>query len=260
MSHDELLRWADLVLADLDAMQPGRSFALPATTTTRDAYALQHEVVRLRERRGERVIGYKIGCSSRAIQQQLGASEPIFGRIFDTGCFASGARLSYARFADLAIEGELAIRLSRDLPGSPLPDDEYIAAIGSVFCVIELHHYGVMSSGGSLPALIATSGMHAGLVPSAELTCDPRSVPLVSELTVLINDEPVGSTSEPWSMGCPAAALRWLSQSLDQFGARLLRDQVILTGSVLPLFPVRPGARVVVAAQPLGCSMIEIDL
>jgi 2-keto-4-pentenoate hydratase len=259
MSRVELRRWAGLLLADLDALEPGRSFTIRPTLPARDAYALQQEVVRLRERRGERVIGYKIGCSSRVIQKQLGTDQPIFGRIFDTGCFRSGSRLSYARFAGLAIEGELAIRLCRDLPGSPLPDEEYNAAIGSVFGTIELHHYGVYASGGSLPALIATSGMHAGLIPAAETTFDSARVHTVLDLTVSIDEQPVGTTGEPWSMGSPAAALRWFSPSLDEVGARLICGQVILTGAVLPLFPVRPGARVVVEARPLGRCVAEVD-
>ncbi len=72
---------------------------------------------------------------------QLGVTEPIFGRLFDTECHPSGVRLASTRYANLAIEGELAIRLSRDLPGDPLSDRGYNGAIGSVFPVIELHHY-----------------------------------------------------------------------------------------------------------------------
>jgi 2-keto-4-pentenoate hydratase len=259
MSEDELHGWADLMLADLDARQPGRSFVPPVELATQHAYALQREVVRLRECRGERVIGYKIGCISRVIQEQLGIHQPIFGRVFDTGCVPPGSRLSHARFADLAVEGELALRLCRDLPDSPLPDDEYLAAIGSVFPVIELHHYGLRSTGPSLPALIATSGMHAGLVPPVEETACSGRVPLVRELNVRINDEPVGSTTEPWAMGSPAVTLRWLSTRLNEVGARLMRGQVILTGSRLQLFTVGPGAQVVVEARPLECCVVAID-
>jgi 2-oxopent-4-enoate/cis-2-oxohex-4-enoate hydratase len=101
--------------------------------------------------------------------------------------------------------------------------------------------------------------MHAGLVASTEAAPDSGSVPAVQELTVRINDQPAGSTTEPWSMGSPAAALRWLSTSLDEVGTRLLRGQVVLTGSVLPLFPIRPGARVIAEARPLGRCAVEID-
>src|SRR5215471_3263635 len=124
MSDDEIRGRAELLLGDMDAVRPGHSFVPPPTMTTREAYALQAEVVRLRERRGERVIGYKVGCISPVIQAQLGADRPIFGRLFDTGCFPPNSRLSHARFADLAIEGELAIRLARDVPGPILSDED----------------------------------------------------------------------------------------------------------------------------------------
>lgn len=260
MTSDELGKRAQSMLAELDARQPGGCAGSLAGLSIAEAYSLQQAVSRLRELRGEHVIGYKIGCVSRAIQKQLGVGQPVFGRVFDTGAFPSSSRLSLARFADLAIEGELAIRLSRDLPGTPLSDDDYIAAIGSVFPVIELHHYRVTSTGGGISALIATSGMHAGLIPSLEETSTSDGVPPVRELVVRIDDELVGATMEPWAMGGPAAVLRWLSLSLNEVGARLLCGQVVLTGSVLPLYPVRPGARVVVEARPLlGSSVIEID-
>ena len=49
------------------------------------------------------------------------------------------------------------------------------------------------------------------------------------------------------------------SARLAEWGLQLLRGQVILTGSALPLFPVKPGSRVVAEARPLGTSSVEID-
>ena len=71
---------------------------------------------------------------------QLGVKEPIFGRLFDTECFPSGVHLSCARYANLAVEGEMAVRLSKDLPSEPLSAKECREAIAEVFPVIELHH------------------------------------------------------------------------------------------------------------------------
>ena len=112
------------MLADYDARTPGQLFGEPLDLTTVQAYALQAEIARLREERGEKVIGYKVGCTSRAIQVQLGVKEPIFGRLFDTECHPSGVHLSSARYANLAVEGEMAVRLSKDLPGEPLSAEE----------------------------------------------------------------------------------------------------------------------------------------
>ena len=110
------------------------------------------------------MIGYKVGCTSTAMQKQLGIGEPIFAAIFDTGCFPYGAELSYRCFTNLAVEGELAVRLGRDLPAPLVGENACQAAIASVFPVIELHHYVLHSPQPSLVELVASGGMHAGFV------------------------------------------------------------------------------------------------
>jgi 2-keto-4-pentenoate hydratase len=259
VSPDELALWGGRVLADFDSLRPWQRFIPPDGLTPRQAYALQGEVARLREGRGERIIGYKIGCTSRAVRDQLGIREPVFARVFDTGCVPAGPRLTHAGYADLAIEGELAIRLSQDLPRGPLSDDEYIGAIGSVFPVIELHHYVLPATGRPVAALIASGGMHAGLVLAEQETACSGRVPLVRGVEISLNDRRAGMTGEPWTMGGPATTLRWLTTHLAEWGLQLLRGQVILTGSALPLFRVNPGSRVTVEARPLGRTSVAID-
>jgi 2-keto-4-pentenoate hydratase len=258
MSRDELAIWARQLLADFDSVRQWRSFVPPDDLTAEQVYALQGEVARLRKNRGERIIGYKIGCTSRVIQDQLGIREPIFGRVFDTNCFPAASRLGHAGFANLAIEGELAIRLSQDLPRGPLSDEDYIGSVESIFPVIELHHYVLPVNRHPLAALIASGGMHAGLVLAERETPCSDGVPAVTELDVVINGRITGKTSQPWTMGGPATTLRWLAARLAGWGLQLLPGQVILTGSALPLFPVGPGSRVVAEARPLGRSCVQI--
>jgi 2-keto-4-pentenoate hydratase len=90
----ELDEIARRMLADYDARTPSQVIGESLHLTTAQAYALQAEIVRLREQRGENVIGYKIGCTSRPIQVQLGVKEPIFGRLFDTECHASARKVA----------------------------------------------------------------------------------------------------------------------------------------------------------------------
>lgn len=258
MSRQELEDAPRRLLDDLDALRPWRSFVPPDDLTPRQAYGLQGEVARLRVERGERVIGYKIGCTSRAVRDQLGIREPIFGRVFDTGCHPSGSSLAHDRFAGPAIEGELAFRLARDLPPGPHSDEEYVAAIGSVFPVIELHHYVLPSGGHPLAALIASGGMHAGFVPACPETACRGEIPAVRSLDVLLDDRRGATTGEPWTMGGPAATLRWLSARVAEWGLSLRGGQVILGGAALPLFPVGPGSRVAAEARPLGRSDVSI--
>lgn len=257
MTANELRRMALCMLADFDARTPGELFSRPVDLTIPQSYELQSEIARLREQRGEKIIGYKIGCTSKIIQQQLGVSEPIFGRIFDTGCFRSGARLSYARYANLAVEGELAVRLSKDLAGSPPTEEECLGAIAAVFPVIELHHYILHEARSPGPELIASSGMHAGFVLAEE---SPRSGPsdLVHSLCICINGVRVGAVEDSGTFASARESLRWLAGRLAGIGLGLGQGQIILTGSPMPLFPVSAGSKIVVEASPLGKSWAEI--
>jgi len=253
---DELRRLADQQLADLDARTPNRLFSHPQELTICEAYALQQEISRLRERRGERLIGYKIGCTSPPIQRQLGLREPIFGRIFEAGCFESGARISRDNYVNLAIEGELAMRLAGDVPDSQWTDPEYLEAIESVFPVIELHDYVLCSPEPCCQELIASNGMHAGFVLAENLPAKPPVE--VQRMSLQVHDEEIDRTPEPWTMGGPIASLRWLASQVGPLGLRLLRGQVILTGSPMKLHRVSAGGRIVVEAPPLGRSCAEI--
>jgi 2-keto-4-pentenoate hydratase len=257
MAKDELRLMALSVLADYDARAPGGLFSRPVDLTIPQSYELQSAIARLREERGEKVIGYKIGCTSKPVQEQLGVSEPIFGRVFDTGCFRSGVRLSYARYAHLAVEGEMALRLSRGLAGSSPAEEECLGAIAAVFPVIELHHYVLHEARSRGPELIASNGMHAGFVLAEG---PPRSGPsdVVHSLCIRINGARVGAVEDPGALARASESLRWLAGRLAGIGMRLGEGQIVLTGSPMPLFPVSLGDKIVVEAPPLGKSCAEI--
>jgi 2-keto-4-pentenoate hydratase len=215
--------------------------------------------INAKESRAEEVTGYKVGCTSRAIQAQLAVSEPIFGRLFATECHPSGVRLSSSRFANLAVEGELAIRLGRDLSGSDISEEACRAAIEYVFPVVELHHYILPETSARGPWLIASGGMHAGFVLAETEARSPALVQFARSLSVQVNEVVVGYLEDAASLTCPIESLRWLAGRLAQFGLQLRQGQVILTGSPLRLFPVAAAGRIVVEAPPLGVSRVEID-
>jgi 2-keto-4-pentenoate hydratase len=250
---------AGVMLAHYDARAQSALFGEPIDLSIDKAYAIQAKIARLRTERGERIIGFKVGCTSPAIQKQLGVKEPIFGRIFESECQPSGVSLAWSRYANLAIEGELAVRLARDLPAEPLADAEYAEAIGSVFPVIELHHYVRPQNVHPGAGLIASGGMHAGFVYAEYETAVTRRLPLVEDIEVIIDQHSVGKTAGPWTMGSPAATLRWLSARLGASGLGLARGDVILTGSALPLYPVGRGSQIEALAGGLGRSCAAID-
>ena len=258
VSPDPVRRMAIDLLADYDGKTPGRLSCQPAALTVAQAYAVQAEVGRLREQRGERIIGYKVGCTSKAIQEQLGVQEPIFGRLFDTGCFRSGACLSHASFANLAVEGELAVRLGDDLCGPDVSVQACRNSIEDVFPVIELHHYVVPADRPHWQWLITSGGMHAGFVADEKGPGRRGLGNSAHSLSIAINDVIVGAVGDTEPLLCPIGSLRWLADRLAKIGLSLRKGQVILTGSPMKLYPVAALSRVVVEAPPLGVTRVEI--
>jgi len=230
-------------LADYRTRTPGTFFAEDdhPRLTLGDAYAVQDEVATLRAAEGEPVAGYKIGCTGPGTREQFGMDGPIRGFLYGSELHPSGAKLSYASYANLAIEGELAVRLG----------DE--AEIVCVFPVIELHNYVFRSKPPNLQELVANNGLHAGVVlPAADCAQWRGDELLVGVLRVKINGKMVEEGPMSGVPGGPAGSVEWLRRHLPEYGLTLRPQQLILTGTPLSLTPVRPGDSLCVTAERLG--------
>ena len=240
-------------LADYDARDPGRMFEeAPAIKSPGEAYLLQIEVAKLRILRGERLAGFKIGCVSDVVRRQLGMDRPLFGHVFCDEIRISGAELDPAAFANLAIEGEFAVRLARDIPDSDWLRSHMGGALAAFFPVIELHNYVLR---GRQPALelIASNGLHAGIVlPSQETKIDDPDQLSAETISVFQNGKTIGETTGNAVPGGPLGTLCPIIDQLGLFGIRLKKDQLVLTGSPLPLYPVKPGDSIDVVSGSHG--------
>ncbi len=219
-------------------------------------YAIQAAVARLRERRGEAVIGYKVGCTSPATQRRLGIDSPIFARLFEGERWASGVTLARERFLRLAFEGELAVRLGTDLPREP-DGDAVLAAVEGVFAVIELHHFPYGEGGPSAAELIASNGVHAGFVVTDGGMADLDDK--IARLSIEIDGREVADVSGPELTGTVARSLRWLARELPRQGGTLLPGQTVLCGTVAPLLPAPDAREVAVTTDRFGSVRCAIE-
>ena len=218
-----------------------------------EGYAIQAAVARLRRARGETVIGYKVGCTSPATQRQLAIDGPIFGRLFEGERWPSGVVLARDRFLPLAFEGELAVRLGRDLPDEPNAA-AVLASVDAVFAVIELHHFPYRESpyrerGPSAAELIASNGVHAGHVFA------DTGAPLDGErasLSIEIDGREVVAVSGPELTRTITSSLAWLARELPARGERLEPGHTVLCGTVAPLLPAPAAREVIVATDRFG--------
>lgn len=257
-SKTRFQEWATRQLADYNSHQPGTIFAEGVMLNIAEGYHLQSAVAELRQQRGDRIIGYKVGCTSPIIRAQLGIDHCVSGRLYDSELHKSGAVLSRKEYANLAIEGELAIELSRE----PTPEDFYEmkipACVVRLFPVVELHNLvmrGVQPSAGEL---IAHNALHAGIVRATGIC--PEEASGEPSLAIFVNAQLLEECRGPSLIQTIHTSLKWLMEMMRTGGDRLSTGQIILTGSIPSLIPIEEDCHIHVEAPPFGCVEVEFTI
>ena len=220
---------AEQMLRDYDAHTPGTPFANGLRLSVEEAYQLQKRVAQLRENRGEHIVGYKIGCVCPDNQESNGLSHPVYGRLWSSEQYVSGVTLATSEFANVAIEGELAISLCKDVWPHDASISVIAAAVERVFTVIELHN---LVLHGGYPAgaeLIGNNAIHAGVVRSAGTR--PPQASTCTDLSVALDGRTVGYWSERWWPEDILEAVPWLVAELARDERQLMAGQIILAGA-----------------------------
>ena len=209
------------------------------------AYSIQADLDALRKQRGDDQIGYKVGCISETIQSSLGIYQPIFGRLYAFEHWNSGITHPLSQFDGLAIEGELAVKIL--CPIADLADQEFTLrnVISGVFPVIELHHF---SSEELLtaPDMVARNAIHAGFVSCKTLESNDQ---FPNELVIKINEVEVARVSGEVNYRTVTTSLRWLADTVGKSDLPDRSNQIILCGSIAPLFPLTDGGHVEVTTD-----------
>jgi 2-keto-4-pentenoate hydratase len=248
--HVNLQSVAERMLRDYDARTPGTVFADGLRLSLEEAWQLQAAVASLRQLRGERVVGYKIGCVCPENQRQHGLAHPVWGRLWSTEQHTDGTWLSKHGFANVAIEGEFAVTLGRDID----PDDTSTATIlGSVeriFPVIELHNLALRGTDPKGHELIANNAIHAGVVHGQG--CNRPETSLETDLAIAFDGRMVDEWKGIRWPNDILQAVGWLTETLAQHGLRLRQGQSLLTGALGPPIPVGNAHHVRVASPRFG--------
>ncbi len=213
------------ILAPLGALAPADAEA---------GYAVQRQ---LAERLGAvPPAGFKIGATTKQMQDYLGLTGPAGGFVPASGLHANGATLRFADFLNPGVECEVGLRLGADLPPGPCTAEQAAAAVAEVFPAIEIveKRYGDLGELGT-PTLIADQVFHAAGVLGAP-AADWRGIDLGAVRGDFhINGKVVASGHGRDLLGHPLNALAWLAGSgaAAAFG-RLKAGQVVFLGSVTP--------------------------
>lgn len=218
----------------------------------RDAYAIQLALVARKTAAGARVVGKKIGLTSRVMQQQLGVDQPDYGHLFDTMTVLEGADVPMAELLQPRVEPEIAFVLRRDLTGPGVTREQVLAATAYVTPAIEIIDSRLRDWKIKLCDTVADNGSAARVVLGSAITrpdaVDLRLVGCVLEK----NGEVLGTGAGAAALGDPALAVAWLANTLATFGIPLKAGEIILPGALTRSEPVRAGDSIRVTYDRLG--------
>lgn len=206
-----------------------------------DAYAIQTINIERRTSSGERVIGRKVGLTSRPMQEMLGVDEPDFGVLTDRMMVEDGDLIALDALVQPRVEAELAFVMERDLAGPGVTTGVALAAIAGALPSVEVVDSRVADWKIKLVDTVADNASSGLLVLGGRMRkveeLDLRLLGVVVSRGGQLIDTGAGAAA----LGNPARCVAWLANKLGSFGAGLQAGDVILPGAVHRMVPVQPG-------------------
>lgn len=233
--------------AERERVQVRQTTLLHPDATIDDAYRIQAAWREIRVGRGERIIGHKIGLTSRAMQASMAISTPDSGFLTDAMAFEETDDIDSAAFCDLRVEVELAFVLGRDLGGPDVSVASVLAATDHVVPAVELiaarTHRTDPETGRTRTVVdtIADNAADAGIVTGGR-PVGPGEVDLRWVGALLYRNGTLEETGVAAGvLNHPARGLVWLARRYAEQGLSLEAGQTVLSGSFTRPVPVAAG-------------------
>ncbi|ORA16279.1 2-keto-4-pentenoate hydratase [Mycobacterium arosiense] len=224
-----------------------------------DAYEIQLINIRQRVAEGARVLGHKVGLSSKAIQQMMGVDEPDYGHLLDEMQLSEDTPVKTNRYLYPRVEVEVGFILNADLPGAGCTEDDVLAATEALVPSIELIDTRITDWKIELCDTIADNASSAGFV-LGEARVSPRDIDVKGIDAVLrCNGEVVAEGRTDAVLGNPVTAVAWLARKVDGFGVRLRKGDVVLPGSCTKAIDAHPGENFVAEFAGLGSVRLSFE-
>jgi len=249
-SKKELDIFANKILDDYDAKRPGIIFKEKIKLSNEEALIIQLNVAKLREKRGEQIIGYKIGCVSKETQSKMGFTQPASGYLWKSELYNSGVVLNKKDYTNPAMEAEFGITLNRDLKPEFNSFDYILESIEAIYPLIEIHNlmfYGDEPHGAEL---LSNNAIHAGII------LGPKTILPMNKIETdlkLIYDKKIidrwNNKKWPFDM---ISEIKWLIKEQARKNNILKQGNLILTGAYGFPVPINNKRLVEVTSSAFG--------
>ncbi len=259
MNKDSIEQCADVLYGAIKS----QSTVKPLTEThpdisIDDAYSISLRIVEKRVADGERIVGKKIGVTSKAVMNMLKVGQPDFGFLTDKMVYSQGQDMPISeQLIQARAEGELAFILKKDLCGPGITSADVLAATDYVMPCIEVVDSRIEDWRIKIEDTVADNAS-CGLLLLGDSAVDPREVDMSTCGMVVEKNGAIISTGAGAAvMGSPVNAVAWLANTLGEYGIALKAGEVILSGSMVPLEPVQAGDHLRVSIGGVGSASVR---
>lgn len=237
-----------LIEAERTGLQTGLLSVAHPDIDMDDAYAIQAQVVAAKVAAVDPVIGWKIGLTSRAMQQALNIDIPDSGVLTRSMQFATGATIPADRFIQPRIEAEIAFVMGADIGGADVTRDDVLAATDYVGPSLEILDTRILradpATGQARKVFdtIADNAANAGIVLGAERHTaeNLRWVGAIVSVNGTVEETGLGAGV----LNDPVQSVVWLARRMALYGNRIKAGQVILSGSFIRPIECPPATQI----------------
>ena len=250
LSQKELDTYSNKILEDYDSKNPSAIFKDKIELNNEDALIIQSNVAQLRKKRGEEIIGYKIGCVSKDTQKKMGFIQPACGYLWKSELHESGVTLNKKDYTNPAMEAEFGVILNRDIKAELSSFDYILESIEGIYPLIEIHNlvfYGDEPYGSEL---LANNAIHAGVVlgPETKLPIDK----IETNLKLIYDNEIIDTwNNKMWPVDM-LSELNWLVKEQAKNNNYLKKGDLILTGAYGFPVPINDKKLIEVTSSAFG--------
>jgi 2-keto-4-pentenoate hydratase len=224
-----------------------------------DAYAIQLAGIKERlSAHGGQIVGWKVGLTSRAMQQMLGVDQPDFGHLLDNMRLDEGTDITVSELIWPRVEPEVAFELNADLRGPGVTADQVLNATEYLIPALEVIDSRIRDWKIKLCDTIADNASCGRFVlGKARVKPTGFDVRLIG-MNYYVDDQLVSTATSAAVIGNPAAAVAWLANTLAPYGHYLHAGQVIMPGSLVAAVDAKPGGRIRADFDHLGSVELRV--
>lgn len=228
--------------------------------TIDDAYHISRRLYERRIESGEKLIGKKIGVTSKAVQNMLNVHQPDFGYLTDRMHYDNGAEMPISKeLIQARAEGEIAFILKQDLVGPGVTNEQVVAATKEIRPCFEIVDSRIRDWKIKIQDTISDNAS-SGLFLMGEDSATPADFDFFScGMVVEKNGKVLSTGAGAAALDSPLNCVAWLANTLGAYGISLKAGEIILSGSLVPLEPVVPGDHMKVTVAGLGTAEVKFS-